>query len=1648
VPRKTEVQKRTTMSLRGSEMVKRWKERHRSHSGTSTEPSAAISRPTTAVDSWAEYNQALPRLVGDAVLAAFSSDVFKDAVASLIDPVLTKQQEKLNQLKVANLNLESTIQTRLDELPSFLQPAIDHMTSIEIPNHEKELETLSVGQKSFLDLLQKVDERLSGIGNQLQVVDGRMKALEDKVISADLRSAIRFGEISNEFQDRNTTLGDRLWEVEREVGSKIDGQQRRVVGVCEELGKAIRKTQDRISSLETMLVSKNDEGSASNSELLEKIGMVGKSVSKLDAMENDFRRDINAVRVKVSALDTSPLESYPRKFDAIERTISNLKTELETQGTLASLDSKLLSGHGARLDTVISNVSKIGVLVESIKEEISEDDPVQFSHTEKLESLESKVDLMASTIGAVQKHVVSLDTSALASQSETIGDLASGVSRIEGQLFLLDTTPLSSHSKTLDELKSTISELRANLDHKFSSYDVSFKAIDEKVASLPRSDKVDLILVELEDAKRNASDGLASLSSTVGDIFNIAVSTQDTLSSNSNALDNTSQALAAFNSETASRLEPLSSSLEDIGSRISLGNGTLSTLEQGIQNLSSKISAQGSDLGEVKRSTAASAADIVATLKKQEVGLEALNGNLVGINKSMEEIHGSTMSEIRHKSATILARVEQCNTSHSEHAASFNEVKQSNDTFVKAVEEGFASLAMSGKKSQTGIESISTALEEVKHTHTENSTALKKVINLHQKESKSLEELHTNTSKLLSEHEKSNGLVERHTSVIDNLRESGPKKEDISALQSQLGSALQLLEKHRIALEGVSTRESISTLSEEVLKSRDTFLSTSNTTLDEFKCLKSLSDESRSLGVQLVAENAKVYETVSEVLEDVKSNKTVIESYSSRGAAEGTEIMEELRTIKGLALESKMSTQSAEILSEVANVKGLVQIVTEDAANNKAHDDLQLKSIVDSSEKASNSLSTILNSLESLKEESASVHILESVEKVRSLIEEESLKMDIASVPVLESVAKLNSLVEDHQAASLSPRILDMTKAIEETMKSHTQSIEDVHRSIQDVKDETKTSLILSEVDTLKNAILDHTPSLLAIQASVGGIDRKIQGTKDAIIESVHEVHLAVAGDEKIIKECINGLAADMKGLDSKLETSTNVLRADVRAVDGLVQASGETIQQSLTTTSNIHSLASTIRSNMNELLTERLPKLRQDLEAIDLSKLHITATETGKAVSSVSDAVQELSKVTKGHGTQLFELDGKVTGASDLSSKDSVNLQTAVEALNATLVQSNQESSQEMTKNKDLLLSHIDDNIKLSSTRTEALVAKISAVQNELKSVHAAIDKSRIEAVQAIENGNEVRAISINRKISETFSTLETQLSGSISILDKFLTKAITSTIETGEAHTATLETINSSLSTTTSEIATLNSSISRTHIPSVLSAIDKTQSLIKSQKFLLDNVTTDILSNNTSTASALSALSSSVEDLSSSMGNTTAAVRVNSAAISRVDHAVLETGAQVKSVVLEGNSKLSHEIDVALEQLDERLHDSGTRIMGITDFDLPRLEETVKGLEGMVERTMSGNLKAVGRTRDALGVIGARVIGTQKMFEEMVETHAAREEGGGSRSLEGSGILRPGLGDHRRMGSTRFRAGSNASSGKDTAGSAFKGMKPDKHS
>ncbi|KAH6690787.1 hypothetical protein DL95DRAFT_348766, partial [Leptodontidium sp. 2 PMI_412] len=222
------------MSMRGSP-INWWKEkRQSSHSGI---PHA--NRPQTAFPWNADHELDLSKVVEQAVLAAFESTAFKIAVASQVDPAFTRHQEKLNQIKTTNLNLESVLQGHFTGIISGqerLEKRIDEMHT-SIPNYSDEFSEIISGQGKFIKLF---ESRMSAIESRLEDLDRKAGDLDEGVVNADLRSAIRFGEISNELQDRNTTLNNSIWEVQRELGKKVDALQRRVVGACEEVGKVVR----------------------------------------------------------------------------------------------------------------------------------------------------------------------------------------------------------------------------------------------------------------------------------------------------------------------------------------------------------------------------------------------------------------------------------------------------------------------------------------------------------------------------------------------------------------------------------------------------------------------------------------------------------------------------------------------------------------------------------------------------------------------------------------------------------------------------------------------------------------------------------------------------------------------------------------------------------------------------------------------------------------------------------------------------------------------------------------------------------------------------------------------------------------------------------------------------------------------------------------------------------------------------------------------------------------------------------------------------------------------------------------------------------------------------------------------------------------
>ena len=194
--------------------------------------------------------------------------------------------------------------------------------------------------------------------------------------------------------------------------------------------------------------------------------------------------------------------------------------------------------------------------------------------------------------------------------------------------------------------------------------------------------------------------------------------------------------------------------------------------------------------------------------------------------------------------------------------------------------------------------------------------------------------------------------------------------------------------------------------------------------LEELRSNKSLMETNGSLQKDMMDVNSKVRESVTEVLEELRSNKTLMEEHSSHARTEGIAILDGILGLKTLAEDSK-------VLSELEQVKDLIQDAKNDAKTVDAALQPQLKSIISNEEKSSASLTTILNLLESLEKHAATKSILDSLASLRALIN------DI-----------------DVNLASVTPEILVGTKAIEHALLAHSRTITEMNQHVQAVKDD------------------------------------------------------------------------------------------------------------------------------------------------------------------------------------------------------------------------------------------------------------------------------------------------------------------------------------------------------------------------------------------------------------------------------------------------------------------------------------------------------------------------------------------------------------------------------------------------------------------
>ncbi|KAF7855349.1 hypothetical protein EAF04_010093 [Stromatinia cepivora] len=623
------------MSLNGSRSVlNRWKNK-RTQSTISAPPgTAGATRPTTSggLNSWTEYTpsseEPFQKAVEEAVLNALNSDAFRNVIASQIDPVtaaLSRQQEKLNALKATTLNLESSLSS--SNIKATLDPALKPISQLidDVPDTEDEIESLVEGQKKILEVLKSLEERLSGIDTKFEEFEEKITSLDGEIVNADLRSAIRFGELSNELQDRNKMLGERLWSVEGDLGKKIDGSHRKLIGMVEDLGKSSRNVINKVSSMEFDSSSSNssklDEMLNENSQMVDRMESLKKSVTKLEesqkniqSTEKGLARNIQEVRDIVSSLNTSSLEHHSKRLDDIERSIITVRKELEGQGHLASIDSKLLSTNTSRLSNIIEQVTKINEVVESVNEHVSANDhSIHISNSERLDTLTSTTTTVKETIDRVEQHVRTLNTSQfdahrdkltmiasmMTSFAESMAGIQDGVSKTTSALL-----PSNEVAK-FDDLVNRLSDMRAELDARLEAQSNSLEDIHKQTVLPIDTQKLDDIATLLNNI---SSDSLSTL-----------------LASHTAKLDTISNDLSTFHSGTETTLKTITVSLETIDQHVE--NGT-ATGRESTQGLHSQLERFGTSLDNQ---------DVVLRDIKQSGANNEILGALEHIKSSMEQ---------------------------------------------------------------------------------------------------------------------------------------------------------------------------------------------------------------------------------------------------------------------------------------------------------------------------------------------------------------------------------------------------------------------------------------------------------------------------------------------------------------------------------------------------------------------------------------------------------------------------------------------------------------------------------------------------------------------------------------------------------------------------------------------------------------------------------------------------------------------------------------------------------------------------------------------------------------------------------------------------------------------------------------------------
>jgi hypothetical protein len=612
---------------------------------------------------------------------------------------------------------------------------------------------------------------------------------------------------------------------------------------------------------------------------------------------------------------------------------------------------------------------------------------------------------------------------------------------------------------------------------------------------------------------------------------------------------------------------------------------------------------------------------------------------------------------------------------------------------------------------------------------------------------------------------------------------------------------------------------------------------------------------------------------------------------------------------------------------------------------------------------------------------------LESVEKAADLRAE---KLHAPIAEVLQEVRTSKALLE-MEKAEIVAELQSTNSSIEASKSANSSDIATIAGMLHKAQEVSKDEEILLQIESWGQNILSKQAT------DISALTELLQASRtggDALKQSLTDISLDLS---TAISTSANTLVAEVQKIDlASTNTALESLKGDIHASSRTIHDNGKLLAEDIKSyvESSIISVSEAVKSssdahkkalqesvlNLEEvsktntgLLSEGLAAIQQSLNPVpetknDVKLILASMKELDQNIKSNAGSLAIIEGLVATASGQLGTISGEMKAALDTHADEA--LQT-VKANHSALLNDQESSRRQLGKIHDDILAlsnlftHENDDLKITMIRDlEAVKVEIISGMDE---INGRVDKATIESKKAHET-TLAKVMSENKSLADIVCQEAHSTIKALNLVKEFVES---------ESQT-TKSSLKSSIGLVSTDLRTISTAIREDIERLDNKTIDKFIDLETSVKANSDTLSSSVEDTRISLQSALSTVSSSQKAID-------AAVRVNSAAISRVDKAVLETGSQVKNVVRDAVADSNHQLIHTITQLDSELHDSGTRIRGISEYDIPRLEAIEK------------------RNRDALEVIGGRVLGTTKKFGEMVTKHAQKLP----ISMEDSGLL-----------------------------------------